>query len=118
MLSPPSQVDAQVMGVRDYGPCFAAVSGVIMGFAGDPGRQSTTSHKDGERPMTALPVPTLRRVGDRLRNVAETVYSAPAPASGPGIAAKSRHAAYVLGSALAWALATFVVIGVLASIFH
>lgn len=62
--------------------------------------------------MTALPVPTLRRVGDRLRNVAETVYSAPAPAAGP------RRAAYVVGSALAWALATFVVIGALAAIFR
>ena len=68
--------------------------------------------------MTALPVPTLRRVGGRLRNVAETVYSAPAPTSGPGVAAKARRAAYVIGSALAWALATFVVIGVLDTIFH
>ncbi len=62
--------------------------------------------------MTALPVPTLRRVGDRLRSVAETVYSAPAPATG------ARRAAYVVGSSLAWALATFVVLGVLASIFR
>ncbi len=68
--------------------------------------------------MTALPVPTLRRVGDRIRTVAETVYSAPAPASGPGLAAKARHTAYVIGSALAWGLATFVVIGVLATIFR
>ncbi len=77
-----------------------------------------TSHKDGERPMTALPVPTLHRVGDRLRNAAETVYSAPAPASGPGLAAKARRTAYVVGSALAWTIATFVVIGVLASVFR
>lgn len=76
-----------------------------------------TSHKDGEGPMTALPVPTLRRVGDRLRNVAETVYSAPAP-SGHGFAAAVRRTAYVVGSALAWAVATFVVIGVLATIFR
>lgn len=68
--------------------------------------------------MTALPVPTLRRVGGRLRSVGETVYFAPAPASGPGFAAKARRTAYVVGSALAWALATFVVIGVLAAIFH
>ncbi|HEY0118440.1 MAG TPA: hypothetical protein VGC04_06650 [Cellulomonas sp.] len=68
--------------------------------------------------MTALPVPTMRRVGDRIRSAAETVYSAPAPASGPGFAAKARHTGYVIGSALAWALATFVVIGVLASIFR
>jgi hypothetical protein len=82
-----------------------------------PAAPCHTSHKDGERPMTALPVPTLRRVGDRLRNVAEIVYEAPAP-SGPGIAAKARRTAYVVGSSLAWALATFVVIGVLAWIFH
>lgn len=68
--------------------------------------------------MTALPVPTLRRVGDRLRTAAETVYSAPAPASGPGIAAKARRTAYVVGSAFAWTLATFVVIGALAAIFR
>ena len=83
-----------------------------------PAPPHDTSHKDGELPMTALPVPTLRRVGDRLRNVAETVYSAPAPASGPGVAAKARRTAYVVGSALAWALATFVVIGVLAAVFR
>ena len=76
------------------------------------------SHKDGEEPMTALPVPALRSVGGRLRSVAETVYSAPAPAAGPGIAAKLRRTAYVVGSALAWALATFVVIGGLATIFR
>ena len=68
--------------------------------------------------MTALPVPTLHRVGDRLRSAAETVYSAPAPASGPGLATKARRTAYVVGSALAWALATFVVIGALAAIFR
>ncbi len=68
--------------------------------------------------MTALPVPTLRRVGDRLRNVAETVYSAPAPASGPGVAAKARRAAYLVGSVLAWALATFVIIGVFSTILR
>jgi hypothetical protein len=62
--------------------------------------------------MTALPAPTLRRVGDRLRSVAETVYYEPAPAAGP------RRAAYVVGSAVAWAVATFAVIGVLAAIFH
>ena len=94
------------------------MSGVIIAFAGDPGASHDTSHKDGEGPMTALPVPTLRRVGDRLRSVAETVYSAPAPASGPGFAAKARRTAYVVGSALAWALATFVVVGALATIFH
>jgi hypothetical protein len=68
--------------------------------------------------MTALPVPTLRRVGGRLRTVGEPVFFAPAPASGPGFAAKARRTAYVVGSALAWALATFVVIGVLAAIFR
>lgn len=68
--------------------------------------------------MTALPVPTLRRVGGRLRSAAEIVYSAPAPTSGPGFAAKARRSAYVVGSALAWALATFVVIGVLATLFR
>ena len=68
--------------------------------------------------MTALPVPTFRRVGEGLRNVAETVYSAPAPAAGPGLAAKARRTAYVVGSALAWTLATFVVIGALAAVFR
>lgn len=68
--------------------------------------------------MTALPVPTFRRVGGRLRNVAEIVYFAPAPAAGPGFAAKARRTAYVVGSTLAWAIATFVVIGALASIFR
>ncbi len=68
--------------------------------------------------MTALPVPTFRRVGGRLRSAAEIVYSAPAPAYGPGFAAKARRSAYVVGSALAWALATFVVIGVLAALFR
>ena len=68
--------------------------------------------------MTALPVPMLRSVGSRLRNVAEAVYSAPAPATGPTFAAKARHTAYVVGSALAWTLATFVVIGALAAIFR
>ncbi len=68
--------------------------------------------------MTALPVPASRRVGDRLRNVAEAVYAGPRPHSGPGFAAKARFAAYAVGSALAWTLATFLVVGGLASIFR
>jgi hypothetical protein len=68
--------------------------------------------------MTAVPVPAVRRVGDRLRNVAEAVYRAPAPAAGPGFAAKARFTAYVIGSALAWGIAAFVVIGVLSSVFR
>lgn len=68
--------------------------------------------------MTALPVPASRRVGDRLRSVAEAVYAAPRPHSGPGFAAKARFGLYVVGSALAWTVATFLVIGGLASIFR
>lgn len=68
--------------------------------------------------MTSLTLTTPRRAGDRLRNVGETVYYAPAPASGPGFAAKARRAAYVVGSMIGWTLATFVVVGVLATIFR
>ncbi len=68
--------------------------------------------------MTSLTLSTPRRAGARLRNVGETVYYAPAPARGPGFAAQARYAAYVVGSAIGWTLATFVVVGVLAAIFR
>lgn len=68
--------------------------------------------------MTALPVPPLRRMGDRIRSVAETVYAGPTPQAGPGLAAKARFTAYVIGSSLAWGLAALVVVGLLASIFR
>lgn len=68
--------------------------------------------------MTSLTLSTERRAGDRLRDVGETVYYAPAPAKGPGFAAKARYTAYVVGSAIGWTLATFLVVGVLATIFR
>ncbi len=68
--------------------------------------------------MSALPVETPRHAGERIRNVAENLYYAPAPAKGPGFAAKARFAGYVIGSSIAWILATFVVVGVLATVFR
>lgn len=68
--------------------------------------------------MTTMPVEADHRVGDRLRSVAESVYSGPVPANGPGLAARARYALYVVGSALAWTVATLLVVGVLATIFR
>jgi hypothetical protein len=70
--------------------------------------------------MTALPVPHVRTAPlmQRLRDLSETIYSAPAPKPGPGLAAKATFTAYVVGSALAWGLAAILVTGLLASLFR
>ncbi len=68
--------------------------------------------------MSSMSLSSARHLGDRVRTVAETVYYGPAPATSPGLAAKARYVAYLVGSALAWTLATFVVVGVLATIFR
>ena len=69
--------------------------------------------------MTTLPAPaTLTRFTDRARDVADAVYSGPAPTSGPTFASKARRAAYLVGSALAWPLAALLVTGLLASLLR
>ena len=70
--------------------------------------------------MSALSLSSVRTAPllERVRDVADAVYEAPAPTPGPGIAAKIRFAAYVAGSAIGWAVAALVVTGLLASLFH
>lgn len=69
--------------------------------------------------MTTLPAPaSLTRVADRARDLAEAIYSAPAPTSGPTVAAKARRATYLVVSAVAWPLAALLVTGLLASLFR
>lgn len=64
------------------------------------------------RPLTVDP----RGLFARLSQVRETVYRAPAPAAGPGWAAKLRFTAYVVGSAVGWTVATLLVTGLLAGL--
>jgi hypothetical protein len=67
--------------------------------------------------MTTLTAPaTMTRLADRIRDVAETVYAAPAPLAGPGLATKVRRTAYVVGSALAFTLGALLITGLLAAL--
>ncbi|MCG2799673.1 MAG: hypothetical protein L6367_14205 [Cellulomonas sp.] len=69
--------------------------------------------------MTTLPAPTtLTRVADRARDLAEAVYSGPAPTSGPTFAAKARRGTYLVLSSIAWPLAALLVTGLIASLFR
>ncbi len=64
------------------------------------------------RPLTV----DLRGLLERLAQVRETVYRAPAPVAGPGLTAKLLVTAYVVGSAVGWTVATLVATGLLASL--
>ena len=70
--------------------------------------------------MSALSLSSVRTAPllERVRDLADAVYEAPAPTPGHGIAAKIRFAAYVAGSAIGWAVAALVVTGLLASLFR
>lgn len=56
------------------------------------------------------------RFTDRVRDFAEAVYGGSAPASGPGVIARLRRAAYIVSSCIVWTVATLVVTGLLANL--
>jgi hypothetical protein len=70
--------------------------------------------------MTALTAsaPLTRRLADRVHDVVDTVYAAPAPQPGHGFAPRARRAAYLLGSAVGWTVAALLVTGLLAELLR
>lgn len=70
--------------------------------------------------MTALiaSAPLTRRLADRVHDVVDTVYAAPAPQPGPGFAHRARRAAYLVGSAIGWMFAALLITGLLAELLR
>ena len=68
--------------------------------------------------LARVELPLARRTTARLRDLGERIYSGRTPTYGPDRAGKLTFVGYVVGSVLAWSLATLLVTGVLAAVLR